>query len=83
MQSQPEIHSEPGQHLQRDDEAALLLGVEDSALLLGIGRTKTFELISTGMLPSVQIGRRRLVRRADLEGFVTSLSSAQSNGRGP
>ena len=40
----------------------LLLSIEDAAGTLGIGRSKTYELISEGTLLTVTIGRRRLVR---------------------
>ena len=43
-------------------EKALLISIADAADTLGIGRSKTYELISQGKLLTVTIGRRRLVR---------------------
>lgn len=51
----------------------LLLPVADAGRLLGIGRTKTYELIDSGDLRTVTIGRRRLVPAAELESFVERL----------
>ncbi len=45
----------------------LLLAVPDAARLLGIGTTFAWELVRTGDLPSVKLGRRVLVPRAALE----------------
>lgn len=43
-------------------DEALLFSIEDAARALGIGRSKTYELINRGRLLTVTIGRRRLVR---------------------
>lgn len=56
-------------------EPALLLGVEDAARLLGVGRTTMFELIGQGHIQTVRLGRRRLVTRAGLQRFVDELAS--------
>lgn len=50
-------------------ERGVLLRIEAAAILLGIGRTKMYELIRRGQIPVVRIGRRTLVHRADLEHF--------------
>lgn len=39
-----------------------LMSIDDARRALGIGRSKTYELISQGRLLTVTIGRRRLVR---------------------
>ena len=44
--------------------------------LIGIGRTKLFELLSTGEIESFLVGRARLVSRAALEQWVSQ--SAQT-----
>lgn len=41
---------------------ALLIGIHDAAKVLGLGRSKLYELIAEGRLETVTIGRRRLVR---------------------
>jgi excisionase family DNA binding protein len=52
---------------------SLLLTIEEAAELLRLGRTRTYQLVMGGRIPSVTIGRRRLVPREDLEVFVYSL----------
>jgi excisionase family DNA binding protein len=42
--------------------------------LTGLGRTKIYEEIASGRLKSVQVGRRRFVRHADLEEYVARLA---------
>lgn len=54
---------------------ALLLTVEEAAELLRLGRTTTYELVMRGEIPSVKIGRRRLVVRSGLSEFVLGLTS--------
>jgi excisionase family DNA binding protein len=51
----------------------LLLNVDEAAGVLGIGRTRVFELLTTAEHLSVKIGRRRLVPRSACEDFVTRL----------
>ena len=51
----------------------LLLTTEEAASVLGISRTKVFELIREDKLESVQIDRCRRIPWAALEDFVTRL----------
>ena len=44
--------------------------VNDTARVLGIGRTKVYELINAGQLETVKIGRRTLVRTASIRSVV-------------
>jgi excisionase family DNA binding protein len=55
------------------DEQQLLYKPEDAAAVLGIGRSKVFELMATGALESVQIGRSRRVPRAACVEYVERL----------
>jgi excisionase family DNA binding protein len=57
---------------------ALLISVEKTALLLGIGRTQIYNLIAQGAISSVKIGRRRLVVKRDLDDFVGRLFCSQN-----
>jgi excisionase family DNA binding protein len=50
-----------------------LLSVRECGELLGIGRSKTYELISAGDLQVVRIGRRTLVPRAAALEFIERL----------
>ena len=70
--------------LSRDNECdrplgsktQLLLSVVEVAKILSLSRTKIYELLYAGQLPSVKIGAARRVRMADLENFVSSLEVA-------
>ena len=61
---------------------ALLLRVEDAAAALGIGRTKTYELIATGELEVVHIGRCCRVPIDALEAYVAGLRGIRETGPG-
>ena len=45
---------------------------EELAKFLGLGRTRTYEILSAGIIPSVRIGRLRKIRRTDVDRFVES-----------
>lgn len=45
----------------------VLCGRADAAKMLGLGATKTDELIAQGVLESVRIGKRRLVKISSLK----------------
>lgn len=51
----------------------LLLSIPEAAQLLGIGRSKTYELVATGELATVRIGRSVRVPRTAVEEFVDRL----------
>ncbi len=48
-------------------DTPLLVAVPDAARLLGIGTTLAWDLVRSGDIPSVKLGRRVLVPRAALE----------------
>jgi excisionase family DNA binding protein len=47
--------------MDNDDIQPLTVTVEQAAKLLGIGRSTAYELIHTGDLPSLRLGRRIVV----------------------
>ena len=47
--------------------------VTEVAVLLNVSRSKVYELLASGDLPSVKIDRTRLVRGSDLRDYVESL----------
>ena len=51
-------------------EPPMLLRVEEVAKLLGLGRTRTFQMVAAGQLPVVRIGRFVRVPRAALEEWI-------------
>jgi len=58
-------------HLQRE-QPEYLMSTEELAKVLGLGRTRTYELLSNGTIPCVRIGRLRKVRRTDVDKFIES-----------
>lgn len=54
-----------------------LLDVPTTERLLGVSRSSLFELLRTGQLPAVKLGRRTLVRTSDLRRFIANLATAQ------
>ena len=48
----------------------LAFPVAEAAVLLGIGKTKTRELIASGQLGSIRAGRRLLVPRSEIEAYI-------------
>ena len=53
-----------------------LLTAEETAQALRISRTSVYELIRTGQLASVRIGRRRRIPVAAVEQYVAGLSDS-------
>ena len=47
-----------------------LVTIPVAAKLLGVSRSKLYELLGEGALPTVRIGRSRRIAIADLEAFV-------------
>jgi excisionase family DNA binding protein len=54
-------------------EDKLLLTAEEVAALLGLSRSRVYELLYAKAIVSVKIGKSRRIRRTDLEQFVASL----------
>ena len=50
--------------------------VDRAARAAGIGRTKLYEAITRGELPSVKIGKRRLILADDLRRWLASKLAA-------
>lgn len=56
----------------------LAVSVEEAAQMLGIGRSKVFELLKEGSLASIRIGRRRLIPYAEIRAFMERVGTASS-----
>ena len=54
----------------------LLMRVPEAAQYLSLSRAKVYELIKSGVLPSVRIDGARRLRPADLRAYVESLREA-------
>ena len=50
----------------------LAYSVAEAAAVTGLGRTTLYGLIAQGALPSRKIGKRRIIRGADLEALIGS-----------
>ncbi|MFC0116000.1 helix-turn-helix domain-containing protein [Kibdelosporangium aridum] len=59
----------------------VLLTVEEAAKQLGIGKTKAYELVRSGDLESVQIGRLRRIHVDAINAYAARLVAEQSNDR--
>jgi excisionase family DNA binding protein len=55
----------------------LLVRPEDAAAALGIGRTKVYELMRSGMLRSVKLGGLRRIPATALAEFVAQLEGQE------
>jgi excisionase family DNA binding protein len=53
-----------------------LMSPEQTAAYLRIGRTFCYELLREGTIPSFTIGRRRFVRRTDVDAFINERARA-------
>jgi excisionase family DNA binding protein len=60
------------QYPQTEERTEYLMTPGEVARFLGLGRTRTYELLSAGIIPCVRIGRLRRVRRTDVDRFVES-----------
>ncbi|MSP81883.1 MAG: DNA-binding protein [Alphaproteobacteria bacterium] len=54
----------------------LALCVNDAAAALGIGRAHLYVLMGDGRLPYIKLGKRRLVRVADLHAMLDGLPAS-------
>ena len=55
----------------------LAFPIPEAASVIGVGRTTLYAEITAGRLPTITIGRRRLVTRRALEDYLDSRSAAQ------
>ena len=51
-----------------------LCSVSDAARMLGVGRTKLYDMIAKGEIMSMQIGTRRLVKMASIRALIERLT---------
>lgn len=58
------------------DEPKLLLTVTEASSLLSLGRSKTYERVRAGVIPSVRITGSRRIKVSDLLVYVAALGEA-------
>lgn len=56
----------------------IALSIEEARSVTGLGRTKIYQLISTGQLKAKKIGKRTVVLKDDLETFLKNLPAYTS-----
>jgi excisionase family DNA binding protein len=56
----------------------LLLRANEAAVVLGIGRTKVFEMLASGELPAIRIGRCLRVPKDRLERWIEEQTDAHA-----
>ena len=61
----------------------LLLKIPEVMARLSVGQTKVYELMSSGELRSVKVGRSRRVPSNELERFMAELDDSRPNLRLP
>lgn len=55
----------------------LYVSPAEAARLAGIGRTRLYAAITSGALPSLKLGSRRLIKLDDLEAWLDSHKSSE------
>jgi excisionase family DNA binding protein len=63
--------------------ATMAISVEQAARTAGLGRTLLYSLITSGELPSVKIGKRRLIRVEALARWLASQEQPGGRDRPP
>jgi|tagenome__1003787_1003787.scaffolds.fasta_scaffold20972672_4 excisionase family DNA binding protein len=56
--------------METKTEQPELMTVDETIRVLRLGRTRVNEILRSGDLPSYKLGRRRLVRRRDVEEWI-------------
>jgi len=59
---------------RREDLPRLALSPEESAEAIGVGRTTIYELLASERIPSIRVGRRRVVPMWAIEAFLAASS---------
>lgn len=67
-----------GGDLAQPAEPDRLLTAVEAAEVLGIGRSKLYELVARGAVQSVKLDRCRRFRRSDLDRYIRSLPVASA-----
>ena len=60
-------------------EDRLAVSVKEAAQIIGIGRTRLYELLNSGELPSIRIGFRRLIKIEALRDFLGRLENDRAS----
>jgi excisionase family DNA binding protein len=58
------------------DIPPLAVSIPEACRLIGVGKSLAYELIRSGQIATVKLGRRRLIPMASLQAFVTDKTEA-------
>jgi excisionase family DNA binding protein len=58
-----------------------LLRIEEAARVLALGRSKTYQLVMEGAIPSIHIGRSRRIPAAALERWIDQRTQEAETGQ--
>jgi excisionase family DNA binding protein len=61
-------------HDNTEHPRPLLITIEEAARLLSLGRSKVYELVAAGEIPSVKVGTARRVSYSALEAWVAQMT---------
>ena len=71
MYAEATAHNHEGYNMNNQEELKpLAVPVDTGCYLIGVGRTKMYELINKGCIQTITIGRRRLITYASLESLA-------------
>lgn len=77
--SKPRRSAQPAGDTTVSAEPDQLLTVKEAAAILGIGRSKLYELIARRAIASVKVDRCRRFRRSDIDRFIRDLHATSPN----
>ena len=60
-------------------EESLLLNIREGARLLRVSRSRVYELVNSRQIPSVRLGKRMLIPRAQLARFIEETAKDSMN----
>lgn len=80
MSSDASLDSSSGERPHSGAAERLLLTPEQVADALAIGRTRVYEMMAAGTLPSIRLGHSRRVARHALVRFVEELCEKAARG---
>lgn len=49
------------------------VSISEAQKIIGLGKTKLYELLKTGKIPAKKVFRRTVILRSDLEAFLENL----------
>jgi excisionase family DNA binding protein len=61
-----------------DSSGRIAVSPSEAARMAGFGRTKLYQALNSGALPSFKIGSRRLIRISELDAWLRRLESEQT-----